>query len=643
MARVHAWYLRLTLGLALAGGVATAGCSSTQEAAPGEPYTCVPGQATACACSDGASGSQVCDDSGKRYAACVCEHDAGIVDASVEASDASLDADAGSDGADASDATDGSTFDVPDATAPRPGPLCGCPSGQMHCPGTDKCVPLAPTCPGASACLGCAPQNAVPSCVGGACAIALCVPGWSDCDGDPTNGCEADIVSGIDSCGGCGRSCDAGQVCTGGACVAGPCAPPNTNCNGACVDLRTSVQYCGACAIACSPAEQCDNGGCVPVAPVCTTCGAAGCVDLQQDVDNCGSCGHKCPTSDNTFSRACLSGQCQPCPPGLTACQESSPLLVLCADTTRERFNCGTCGHECGDGETCWNSVCVPSSSFALVSDQSSVSDLVADANGAYWVDEGQGIVATVAVAGSAAVTLATDQVHPVHLAVDATHVYWANQLGGAVMRVTKAPGGTPEIVAATPEPTFVSVDDTTLYWVSRTDAKIFSAPKDGSGVPTELAHLPSAPTLFAANKRSLVTGAWGGSADVVTVTPRAGGPSNTLRGLCPRQFATLSADDDDLYFACQSDQRLQASKLGYAAASLLWGPYPNAPNANVEGSIVAEAGDVFFLVGGAPHRGRRCELGWADLEVDLTVYLLALSPSYLWFSDGHVVGRVPR
>jgi hypothetical protein len=65
----------------------------------------------------------------------------------------------------------------------------------------------------------CAAANAVPSCQGGACAIAGCFPGWGDCDGAVSNGCEAPFATSGENCGGCGRACGATQACRGGACV----------------------------------------------------------------------------------------------------------------------------------------------------------------------------------------------------------------------------------------------------------------------------------------------------------------------------------------------------------------------------------------------------------------------------------------
>jgi alpha-tubulin suppressor-like RCC1 family protein len=53
-------------------------------------------------------------------------------------------------------------------------------------------------------------------CLGGACHVTSCPPGTEDCNGDPSDGCEADVYGSSDHCGRCG------SVCLG-ACVSGRC------------------------------------------------------------------------------------------------------------------------------------------------------------------------------------------------------------------------------------------------------------------------------------------------------------------------------------------------------------------------------------------------------------------------------------
>ncbi|MBK7860998.1 MAG: hypothetical protein IPJ65_20810 [Archangiaceae bacterium] len=85
--------------------------------------------------------------------------------------------------------------DLPDGGSPESdgGVTCGgCWSGG-------QCVTSTTTnaCgTGAGSCSDCSvtvQHASLPSCTAGACAFVACETGWSDCDGDPTNGCERNV------------------------------------------------------------------------------------------------------------------------------------------------------------------------------------------------------------------------------------------------------------------------------------------------------------------------------------------------------------------------------------------------------------------------------------------------------------------
>jgi hypothetical protein len=64
----------------------------------------------------------------------------------------------------------------------------------------------------------CTFPNATAGCVNGQCTILACDEGWGDCDGDPANGCEENVSSDVNNCGGCHIVCGTGEVCTNGSC-----------------------------------------------------------------------------------------------------------------------------------------------------------------------------------------------------------------------------------------------------------------------------------------------------------------------------------------------------------------------------------------------------------------------------------------
>ena len=91
--------------------------------------------------------------------------------------------DAPSTGGDASSGdASSSSGGVPELPPPECGPLSVC--GQL-------CVDLSVDPGNCGQCgVSCVIPHASPACSGNACAIASCDPGWTDCDGDPQNGCE---------------------------------------------------------------------------------------------------------------------------------------------------------------------------------------------------------------------------------------------------------------------------------------------------------------------------------------------------------------------------------------------------------------------------------------------------------------------
>src|SRR5207244_495983 len=130
----------------------------------------------------------------------------------------------------------------------------------------------------------CVLANATAACTAGACTIASCSAGYTNCDGAPANGCEVHTAVDTANCGTCGHAC--------------------STVNG------TASCTAGACAIACrSGFGDCNNDA------------SDGCeTNLNTNVANCATCGHACVLANAT--PACTAGACTiaSCNAGYTDC-----------------------------------------------------------------------------------------------------------------------------------------------------------------------------------------------------------------------------------------------------------------------------------------------------------------------------------
>jgi hypothetical protein len=142
----------------------------------------------------------------------------------------------------------------------------------------------------------------------------VCAAGRGDCDGDASNGCEA--------------------------------------------DLMTSAQHCGDCAVACAQSDcACEDGVPVLQGPEgrqdCDGDAANGCeTATDSDSANCGSCGHACSEDGaNVASVACEASKC------VVTCTGAALALRGDCDGNpdngcetllwNDRNNCGKCGNRC--------------------------------------------------------------------------------------------------------------------------------------------------------------------------------------------------------------------------------------------------------------------------------------------------------
>ncbi len=255
---------------------------------------------------------------------------------------------------------------VSNACVPGCSPTRACPAGQACCAGACADVQTSPANCGACD-MACRTANGTPACRAGACAVGACTAPFADCDMNAANGCEADTLSSLEHCGGCGRQCpsrgNAMSRCLAGRCEV-TCDPGFSDCdmdpsNGCEADTRASVLHCGGCGMACAPpnavatcaAGACGIARCNDGFGDCDGMVANGCeVDLRVTVDRCGMCGNACPARANA-TPTCAAGRCGfTCAGGFLDCDgnEANGCEV---DPRTSAAHCGGCGRTCAPAQ----------------------------------------------------------------------------------------------------------------------------------------------------------------------------------------------------------------------------------------------------------------------------------------------------
>lgn len=215
------------------------------------------------------------------------------------------------------------------------------------------------------------PNTLSGGCWGNACKL-VCADGFRDCDGNPSNGCEA-ALSSASSCGACDNDCTAlehvrSASCGEGGCSALQCDPGYADCDGiasnGCERATNTETDCGGCGVPCSlphAETSCASGSCVRVRCMpgyedCNGDAKDGCEASLNASATCGSCSNKCANN-----QACQNGQCrctnddqcgssrEACCDGVCVDVQSVCSLWPCPipSTSRPVLNCGECGVDC--------------------------------------------------------------------------------------------------------------------------------------------------------------------------------------------------------------------------------------------------------------------------------------------------------
>jgi hypothetical protein len=242
-----------------------------------------------------------------------------------------------------------------------------CDAGRGDCDGepANGCeADLSDTLAHCGACNSACPArpNATSACTAASCGFT-CEAGWGDCDGDPANGCERNLLTSADHCGTCGRACPvrdgSAPACAGGSCGI-ECDTDKADCDallvsGCEVSLTSDVRNCLGCGLVCEvpfrAAPVCAAQGCGYACELpyldCDGSPADGCeTDPRTDVDHCGACDNACPApgfasatcEDSSCGFACLPGRLDCAGGASDGCE---------VDGRSDPDHCGACGNAC--------------------------------------------------------------------------------------------------------------------------------------------------------------------------------------------------------------------------------------------------------------------------------------------------------
>ncbi len=212
---------------------------------------------------------------------------------------------------------------------------CGCSNGLTDCGGrctdtrTDSfnCGACGTVCEFPEDACSPLPPNSTYGCAKSQCGQLQCSGGFGDCNNDLQTGCSSD-------------GCE--------------------------VDLRTDPNNCGGCGVKCAPDQVCrDEGGGPHCFDACEKAGRAtcpqGCMDLLSDPFNCGACMNSCPPPRANQVGSCRKGLCAyECLPGFADCN-GDPTDGCEIDLRSHPANCGACGNQCnfGEGQPCIEGKCL--------------------------------------------------------------------------------------------------------------------------------------------------------------------------------------------------------------------------------------------------------------------------------------------
>lgn len=445
----------------------------------------------------------------------------------------------------------------------------GCPEGKRECDGDPATVCETDVAADAENCGACKNTCDFPNgggtCEAGVCELTTCDPVRLDCDDFAGNGCETNPLTSYDHCGACDNTCAASKAvtaCVQGVCEIAQCFEDFEDCDGQAAtgceaDLTSSNEHCGGCN---QPCTSDGNGTVGCVASVCKVINCAtgfddcngltgdGCEqDVLSDPKHCGSCGHDCDGG------ACVGGVCQSvvlgkAPLGSGAAEitidasfvYSGPAPGMSGQVFRVPLGGGSVTTLGGLGFGGVLSLWVNEAGLFVGYQNNSVTHILLDGGGSKTYSGSQsarGVVATLTDVywtngntirtgkvgdgssngylccySSGVMGLALDATHlywttgvgevyraPIgvespqllvasgvggasDILVDATHVYWISSMG--IHRVPTTGGEQTMLATEGPNVRGIALDEARIYWTIEDKGEIRAMPKDGSAAP---------------------------------------------------------------------------------------------------------------------------------------------------------------
>lgn len=401
----------------------------------------------------------------------------------------------------------------------------------------------------------CGDQHATPSCAAGTCSLA-CDLGHDDCDGDPANGCEADVGSDVDNCGSCGNVCSerhAAATCVAGACAVA-CDAGYADCDGdpltGCeVALASDPFHCGACGNDCA-GGPCDAGACGPGATSLAS-GLAVPSALVLDDSALYLVGFQ-PAGGIAVRIGKLAGGATclatAAPPGVGGCS---------ADRFEDVALIGADAIVTGSSGV----LRYPSSGAAAIPLTSSVPDpwaVVTDGSDVWFTSLSQGGIYRVdaLASGQSAQEITGVFSEPGGALVgDAEHLYWA-RTDGTVVKLRKdgterrqiASGQVVDTTNLTPH--YLAADADHLFW-SSPNGFLFRLAKDGSDLVVLADDQPS-PAGVAVDPEGSGAVYWVNRVGSIRKVPKAGGDVTTL-AVGQLDAIAIAVDEAFVYWATRA------------------------------------------------------------------------------------------